>query len=220
MSEEEQSIQKRQTAYKVRIYDIVNSEYITQEGWQPNYLDINGRKVARINVMGVVVLKAGDDNITIDDGTGKISLRVFENNKVLEKVAVGDIVLCIGKPREFNSEKYILPEIVRKIHDSKWLELRKKELSQEAGQEQETEQRKEESEKRGEQEKVKDKESVEEDKFDKVLKTIKGLDSGEGVTAEEIISESGQEETEQTLHLLLEKGEIFEIKPGKYKVLE
>ena len=69
-------------------------------------------------MIGVIVQKSELNNyktLTIDDGTGKISARAFENNVLLDKTDVGDVVLIIGRPREFSSEKYILIEIIKKI---------------------------------------------------------------------------------------------------------
>ena len=97
--------------YKIRISDILDSKYKKTEGFNPNYLEVNGKKVSRINIMGVVVQKSETNNyktLTIDDGTGKISARNFENNLVLDNVGVGKVVIIIGRPREFSSENIYL----------------------------------------------------------------------------------------------------------------
>ncbi|MBI2651103.1 hypothetical protein HYX01_01405 [Candidatus Woesearchaeota archaeon] len=109
---------KRQIAYKLNVNDIISSKYVKSEGLNPNYLEINAKEVFRLNVIGVVVEKMGHGHhaaIIIDDGTSKISSRSFENSLIFDEINVGDIVLVIGKPREFSSEKYILAEIVKKI---------------------------------------------------------------------------------------------------------
>lgn len=214
MAELERQPAKRQVAFKVRIKDILNSNYVKEDGWQPNYLDINGNKISRVNIIGIVVLKNNNDSVIIDDGTGKVQLRVFENNKSLENVDIGNAILMIGRPREFNSEKYIMPEIVKKIEDPKWIEIRKKEL------------------------KIYDKvipnnviESSQEKKdivveevdvtpSEKVFNNIKKMDTGEGVIIEDVINNSNIENCEEIIKKLLENGEIFEVKPGKIKVLE
>ena len=59
--------------------------------------------------MGVVVQKSDLNNyntLIIDDGTGKISARVFESNVLLDRIEISDAVLIIGRPREFSNEKY------------------------------------------------------------------------------------------------------------------
>ena len=127
---EEQSFQRRQTAYKIRIKDILDSKYIKNEGFIPNYLQVGQQEVSRVNIIGIVVQKSETDNytvLTIDDGTGKISARVFENSIVANNIGVGNVVVMVGKPREFSSEKYILIETIRNI-DPEWAKVRKLEL--------------------------------------------------------------------------------------------
>jgi len=105
---ETQEFQKRQTAYKISIASVLNSRYVKTEGFQPNYLELDSNRVSRVNVVGIVVDKtvAQQTSLTIDDGTGRISARMFENDSVLDVMQVGDILLIVGRPREFSSEKY------------------------------------------------------------------------------------------------------------------
>ena len=49
---------------------------------------------------------------------------------------------------------------------------------------------------------------------------IKKLDKGDGVAVENIINNFNNDQTENIINQLLENGDIFEIKPGKLKVLE
>ena len=208
---DEQVFQKRQTAYKIRIKNILDSRYIKTEGFAPNYLEINTQEVSRINIMGVVVQKSELDNyktLIIDDGTGKISARVFENDTLLDIIDVGNIVLIIGRPREFSSEKYLLIETIKKINHS-WARVRKLEL--------EKNWKKSDS-------FSDNNSSIEEGVIDsgptsKIVKLIKELDKGYGVTIEELSSRNIKD-IDKTLNMLLKKGDLFEIKPGKLKVLE
>ena len=123
---------KRQIAYKVTIADINEGRYVKEEGWDPNYIVISdGRKVSRANLLGIVVLKSNEADyvvLDIDDGSGKISLRSFGSDLAMNNFEVGDIVLVVGRPREFNEQKYIAPEIIKKLDNIKWIELRKLEL--------------------------------------------------------------------------------------------
>ena len=211
----EQKFQKRQTAYKVRVRDILNSKYTKTEGSASNYLEMNEKKISRVNVVGVIVQKLGLDNyktIMIDDGTGRISTRVFEENVLLDKVDVGDIVLIIGRPREFSSEKYIIIETIKKINPI-WAKVRKLEFEKNV---------------------IKDdvfsnkvtsnNEKITEEIVDltptnKVVKLIRQFDNGNGVSIEELSSKNIKD-MDKIIEMLLKGGDIFEVKPGKLKVLE
>jgi RPA family protein len=211
----EQKFQKRQTAYKVRVRDILNSKYTKTEGSASNYLEMNEKKISRVNVVGVIVQKLGLDNyktIMIDDGTGRISTRVFEENVLLDKVDVGDIVLIIGRPREFSSEKYIIIETIKKINPI-WAKVRKLEFEKNV---------------------IKDdvfsnkvtsnNEKITEEIVDltptnKVVKLIRQFDNGNGVSIEELSSKNIKD-MDKIIDMLLKGGDIFEVKPGKLKVLE
>jgi len=201
---------KRYVAYIVRIKDILEGRFVKEEGeLAPNYILVKNKQVSRANVMGVVI--ALDNDIVINDGSGSIALRSFEEKKY--EVNVGDIVLVIGRPREFNNERYILPEIVKKIENNKWVELRKSELrlmdlnNKEA---------------------IKTEEVVEKaigvnntiNNADKIFKLIKERDNGDGADISEVISASGVADSEALIKNLLKEGEIFEIRPGRLKVLE
>ena len=127
---QEQVFQKRQTAYKLKISDVLNSRYIKTDGFNPNYLEVSGQEVSRINLIGVIVNKSEINNyktLTLDDGTGEISARFFEDTPLVDGVNIGQIVLIIGRPREFSSEKYILIETIKKI-DPTWAKVRNLEL--------------------------------------------------------------------------------------------
>ena len=208
LPETEQVFQKRQTAYKIRIKDILDSRYVKTEGFNPNYLELRSKEVSRINVIGVVVQKSGINNyksLTIDDGTGKISSRVFEDNILLNKIDIGNIVIIIGRPREFSSEKYILIEIIKKI-DPSWAKVRKLELG-----------------KIGNDNNFSNNNSVEEEAIlsptNEIVKLIKELDKGEGVSIEDVLSKNIKG-MDKIIDVLLKEGDIFEVKPGKLKVLE
>jgi len=193
----------------------LNSKYTKTEGSASNYLEMNEKKISRVNVVGVIVQKLGLDNyktIMIDDGTGRISTRVFEENVLLDKVDVGDIVLIIGRPREFSSEKYIIIETIKKINPI-WAKVRKLEFEKNV---------------------IKDdvfsnkvtsnNEKITEEIVDltptnKVVKLIRQFDNGNGVSIEELSSKNIKD-MDKIIDMLLKGGDIFEVKPGKLKVLE
>lgn len=210
---ENQTIQKRQIAYKTGIKDILDSDYIKTEGFEPNYLEINGQKISRVNVISIVVQKSERDNhknILIDDGTGEISARIFEDNSLLDKINVSDIVIIIGKPREFSAEKYILVETIKKI-DSKWAEVRKLELERNVSKMPSTINPVVED-------ASKDKEAIGLSPSNEIMNLIKERDKGEGVSIEDISSKN--KDADKLINTLLKEGDIFEVKPGKLKVLE
>jgi len=205
---DEQVFQKRQTAYKIRIGDMLNAKYIKTEGLNPNYLEIYGKEISRINVVGVVVRESEQDNyktLVIDDSTGKIHARVFERNVLLDKIGISDVVIIIGRPREFSSEKYILIEIIKKI-DPIWAKARKLELEKIGNKSNFLE-----SNLNGE--------GISPSSTEEIVKMIKGLDKGEGVSIEELSSKDIRD-CDKMIDTLLKNGDIFEIKPGRLKVLE
>lgn len=197
---EQQNFQ-RQVAFKVKISDILSGDL-------KRLNDIN---VVRINIIGTLVYKSEESNYAsalVDDGSGRISLRTFDNKTVLSKVEVGDVVLVVGKIREFNNEKYVAPEIVKKLNSIEWLNVRKLELRDSSI---------------DKKDKIKGVEgglAEKIDSVDEVYLLVKKLDDGHGVSVEDIINNSSNKEAEKIVKRLLEKGDIFEVKPGILKVLE
>ncbi len=198
---------ERQIAYKIPIKEILNAEYVKQEGWDPNYIiDSSGRRISKVNVIGVVLSKNEGLNfksITVDDGTGNIEVRSFEEDDVFSRLSVGDIVLVIGKPRAFGSEKYIITGIVKKVTEDS-LKLRKLEL------------------KLIEMKKSSSAEKT--NKSEEVFSIIKELDEKKGsANINEVIEKAekrGIKDSEEVIKILLENGDIFEISPGQFKIIE
>ncbi len=198
---------KRQIAYKVRIKDIINGEYVKEEGWQPNYIKTSFGKISRVNILATVVAKNDNGSFIIDDGSNKINARTFDNKK-LNGFDVGDIVSIIGRPREWNSQRYIMYEIVKKINDKRWIKVRTLELDRLDKSEVEEERI------------IEADEKITENPYEKILNLIKDTDLGDGASYEEVLVRSGIKEAEEILKSLLEQGEVFEIRPGKLKILE
>ena len=211
MSSLEQKTFQRQVAYKIRISDILNGSFIKDE-LSAGYIKLNDANVSRVNIIATVVYKAeqpSTSNALIDDGTGKILLRSFENSSIFSKADVGDAVLLIGKIREFNNERYIVPEILKKIDNIEWMSVRKLEVKD--------------AKVLGNKIKNENNNLIEEVAHninENIFLLIKKLDKGEGVSVEEIINEYNNGETEGIINKLLENGDIFEVMPGKLKVLE
>ncbi|MBI2101598.1 hypothetical protein HYT53_03205 [Candidatus Woesearchaeota archaeon] len=198
--------QKRLVARKVRISDILQADFARDDS-SAGFIKVGGLNVSRVSMLGAVVHKSGGAyaGAVIDDGTGKIALRAFENIGVFSKADVGDFVLVIGKIRSFSDEKYVMPEIIRKI-DAAWMNVRKLELKD--------------MHVAGENAKAVAHDAEEAPANDEVYSLIKSLDNGDGVSVDDVIKSSKDKSAEFIINKLLESGDIFEIKPGRLKVLE
>ncbi|MEM4239975.1 MAG: hypothetical protein QXM31_02075 [Candidatus Woesearchaeota archaeon] len=213
MAEEQQ---KRQVARKLWIKDLSAGTYVKEEGMKPNHVILADNSVAaRVNIIGVVVSSApeGLPSITLDDGTGRISIRAFEPNAQMAAVSVGDVILVIGRPRQFGREMYVLPEIIRKVPDLGWLEVRKAELLQKPISSARPQ--------------VQEQESIAEDVIDEsfglsesVLNAVRSLDTGSGADIDAVVEQVGAANAEKAIRFLLQSGDIFEVSPGRLKVLE
>ena len=194
---------KRQIARKVSIQAVQDGTYVRQEGWQSNFVETpSGDKVSRINILGTVVSPPADGHFFIDDGTGKAEIRVLDQQ--LPSLQIGDVIMVVGRPREFGNQIYIMPEIVKTIADPKWIEVRLREL------------------KRDNKIVPKAEDPVEEKPTEKtplqqIYETIDLLDKGEGVHIEDILQRLGHDQGESLIQKLLREGEIFEIAPGRLK---
>tara|TARA_Y100000034_G_scaffold14075_1_gene14720 strand:+ start:28802 stop:29470 length:669 start_codon:yes stop_codon:yes gene_type:complete len=216
---------KRQIAYKISIEDINKYPYHKQEGWLPNYIDFQNKKVSRINIISTIILKPmeGDvkqDVIVVDDGSDQIEVRTFEDDFDFKTYEIGEIVKIIGRIREFNDKKYIIPEIIKKMKDVKVLELRKKELIIEKLKNKEKKNENKIIEKKPEpkEEKIIKSESL--STYDKIISEIRKIDKGNGVNIQDILINLNILNGEELITELLQKGDVFEISPGKVKVLE
>jgi len=205
---EQKNFQKRLIAYKIKISHILNANFEKNE-FSVGFIKVNNVNISRVNIIGTIVYKSVQENgasVVIDDNTGKILLRSFDAFNLFSKIDVGDMTLVIGRLRDFNNEKYIVPEILKKT-DLEWFNVRKAELNKN--------------------EIVVDTKkdnTIVVEKIqnldDEVYLLIKNLDSGDGVSIEDIISNSKSKDPEIIINKLLESGNVFEIRPGRLKVLE
>ena len=111
-------------AVEINIESIDRCDFINGE--EHNYLQVDDQKISRINLIAAIVRKEKIGTITnmlLDDGSGKIIIRSFEENKKIEELKVGDVAIVIGKVRAYNQERYISPEICKKVNPL-WLKLR------------------------------------------------------------------------------------------------
>src|SRR3989344_3479957 len=119
---------QRQTAYKCAVHHLLKGRYVQKQGWEPSYIETIIGQISRANVMGVIVGQDGP-GLILDDGTGQITLRSFEEYNPLLNVGIGSKVLVVGRPRLYNDLIYLNVELAKQI-DEKWLLLRKMELEQ------------------------------------------------------------------------------------------
>lgn len=227
--------QLRQTAYKVWISDLINKQVQKEEGeWSPSYILIDNKRVSRVNIIANVVMKykaedGGYSTLTVDDSSSDIQVKAWkEDATLMEDIGIGATVLLIGKVREYNSQIYLIPEIIKPLNNSKWVELRKKELARLYGErEVKLQETPKPEEKKGETISL-DEVKVEEVSMSgnsdrqKILNIIESLDKTEGSDLMEVIQESklDEEVANALIQELLKEGEIFEIKSGKLKIIE
>lgn len=211
MPEDQKTFQKRQIAYKARICDILNGGFARGD-FSSGYIRVNNVDVSRVNIIATVVYKpehtANYGSVIVDDGTGRISLRSFNDGNVFLKSNIGDVILIIGRVREFNNERYISSEIFKKINNIDWVNVRKLELSSNTTSNVE----------------LKNETVTHFDMptkvYEEVLSLIKKLDDGDGVLVDDVINNYNKNNAEVAISKLLESGNIFEIRPGKLRVLE
>ncbi|MEK6937656.1 MAG: OB-fold nucleic acid binding domain-containing protein [Nanoarchaeota archaeon] len=234
----------RQTAVKITLGEVTQGRYVQEEDALNYLLTSDQRQIYRLNVVGIIVHLQKQGNITnlwLEDGTGKLVVRFFEENKVLKELNPGDIVLVVGRLRQYDQERYLSFEIVKKV-DASWLKLRKIELKERFAAILETKSSEEivsaavpevkplslSEEKGGIKEEIIEEEVIEEEiasgekeilPTQKILLIIKEKDKGEGVLVEEILHCSFLNDTEKLIEKMLEKGDIFQNLPGRVKVL-
>ncbi|GIU68336.1 MAG: hypothetical protein KatS3mg001_186 [Candidatus Pacearchaeota archaeon] len=200
------SEKKRQTAYKLRIGDLVIGKPVL-DGDRFLFLELGDKKIVRVNIVGVIIEKFESESdrkylfISLDDGSGQIRVKVFGDDvDKFKDFSQGNTVVVIGVLRYWNEEIYILPEIIREINP-KYLLLRKIEL---------------------------EKTSVEVPKEkifilkDKILETIKNSEEQNGIDLEKLMenfSDFPEDILNKEIQKLIEEGIIFEPRPGKLRWL-
>ncbi|MEM7825952.1 MAG: OB-fold nucleic acid binding domain-containing protein, partial [Candidatus Aenigmatarchaeota archaeon] len=128
---------KRLPAKKVRIFDLVYGKYFPgeKERMKESYVVTPlGQKVSRVNLVATVIDKFSSDDgnystITVDDGSEAMRVKTFrEKTELVQDIEVGDLVLIIGKLKEYNNEVYINGEIVKKVQNPNFENLRRAEI--------------------------------------------------------------------------------------------
>ncbi len=215
---EKKDFQKRLTAYKIDIFTILNNSLV-KDDLSAGYINLNNNKISRVNVIATIIHKPDQElnkSVIIDDGSGRITLRAFGNDGIFSNIEVGDLVLVIGKIRQFDNENYIFPEIIKKLTNPIWVEVRKLEF------------------KKGvagicltENKEVKGADTTKvitdiPNLDEEICSYIKKLDYGDGVAFDNVIKNFNyldEKKIEEIIYKLISIGEIFELRSGILKVL-
>jgi len=220
---------KRETAYKLKIGDILSGTPIVEDVPQEaapdttqtasavikerfRFLELGDKRIIRVNLIGNIVDKYSSEGekryatVTIDDASGQIRLKVFgDDTAMLSDLSHGDTILVIGVIRSYNRELYILPELVKKA-DPRYLLVRKLELDKKSG--------------KKKIDSAKPEKALE--TRDEIIKLIRAGSEAGGVSTEEIIlkvKSASPESINSEIMKLLEDGMIYEPRPGKVRWL-
>ncbi len=226
---EPKSFQKRSPAVPVAVGDILAGTFAREHADAPLLLMTPwGQKIARVNIIALLVdkiMQGQNSHGLIDDGTGRLIVRSFDTQSLFERVQVGDMLLVIGRPREFNNEPYIAVEILKNIDNPRWMEVRRHELARRNTPV--SAQKKELLEKNEDIAPQKIIENTEEiiadtppEKEPDVLMYIREMDAGSGVPIHELEKKMPAIDVLSELDYLLKRGDVFEVRPGVVKVLE
>jgi RPA family protein len=222
---------KRQTAYKLRIGDILKGKPILEQVQENpehprfKFLELGNKTIIRVNIVANVVDKYSNEgassfasensssipsetagkkylSFTIDDASGQIRLKIFgEDTSRFLNITQGNTVMIIGTLRFYSNEIYIQPEII-KVADPRYLLVRKLELDKEKPKE------------------VK-KEEIKAIK-DQIIDMIKSGENNGGIDSDTIyhtLTSISPDILSQEITKLLEEGLIYEPKPGKIRYL-
>jgi len=202
---------KRNVALKQRIGDVLIGKPFF-EGEKFLYIELDGKPLTRVNVIGNIVDKYESDGekkymfMTLDDGSGQIKLKVFGDDcEKFKEVTQGQTVAVIGVLRHWNNETYIQPEGISE-KDPRYLLLRKLETEKERNETAAPIETKAES------MEIKD----------QILEAIKTSEDDGGIDTEQIIlkfRETSPEAINTEVQKLLEEGIIFEPRPGRLRYL-
>ena len=123
--------------------------------------------------------------------------------------------MVIGRPREYDREIYVIPEIVKKLKNPIWLKVRQQQIPvEESSDNSDSQQEVSENETS-----VKSETFNFREQYEKIYSLIKDLDDGSGADVEEVLQQMSGVDAESIVKQLIIEGEVFEITPGKLKIL-
>ena len=219
---------ERLPAVKVDILSIKEGDFIEDKGeLRPNYVKTRFGYVSRVNIIGIIVsADVNSVSLMIDDGTGSIHINCsFARNQDIlhrKKMKEGDCVIVVGRPRRYDDDTYIAAEVINTLENISWLKYRKEEIREQ-----------EESgvffkpsddiqDVKPDEEEINSDEDDKKDVYEIVQRVIQNNDLGEGVDRQLIENELKNYNivrAGELLTRLLEQGDLFELRPGKIKLL-
>jgi|SRR3989344_732970 len=201
---------------EITVLEALNAHFIQKSADEPSAISFGGEElIYNINIMGIVLNleRVGSmTNLLLEDGTEKIIVRFFEDKKILSLLEAGDIIKVIGKIRKYNEERYISPEIIKKV-DPLWMKFRFLKIKLRGSLK---------STSNSSKNLFTEEKSVVDNTLlpsEKIFCLIKEMDKGEGVRIEEIVEKSSLDKTEEILQKMIEEGDLFQNLPGKVKIL-
>ena len=203
--------QQRATAYKTIIDDVKGAEYVKQEAPHPNYLDLYNEQVRRVQIIAVLVQKSSH-HFVLDDGSGQLTAKRFDKAISMDNVESGDAVLVIGRPRSHDDTVFIGAETVKALNDKDWVSIHQDIVEALYDRDAETEAEQMTSTMTTENETTV---NYTED----LLDSIRDHDDGDGAPTNKVIESSDLDDPEEYVEVLINEGEIFEIRPGRLKIL-
>ncbi|MDP4012627.1 MAG: OB-fold nucleic acid binding domain-containing protein [Candidatus Nanoarchaeia archaeon] len=220
---------QRKPAYKIWISQLSIGQMQKEPGeFGSQFIIVKDKNISRVSIVATVVdtfvkPESGFSSISLDDGSGTVNVKAFKDDlSLLENIKVGDIVSVFGRLREYNDERYILPELVKVLDNPNWELVRKLELINEYGKPEEIkDDGKEMIEVATEQGTVVEEVSgSSSDIRNRVLSLVEhaGPDGADYSKFAEVLKLS-DEEIDGVLKELLSEGEIYQSRPGKYKVI-
>ncbi|MBI2143533.1 hypothetical protein HYU17_00085 [Candidatus Woesearchaeota archaeon] len=222
---------RREVAHKTSAAEILNAAF-QQDDTGSMALNLDGRLAKRVNLLATVISKSEDEgqarkSMIVDDGTARLRLRFFDDNGLFRMAEVGGFATIIGRPRSYDGEAYIAPEIIKPNNNIKWAEVRRLELElarrtkQHAGQPSVSKEAMA-APAAGSAGKAASENSEDAVSGEKVelYSLIKRLDTGRGADIGEVAARSGMKDANRILDEMMKKGDVFEVLPGRLKVLE
>lgn len=238
----------RYPSIKVRIGDLLKGDFYPgdPEEKKPSYVVTRlGEKVVRASICGFIVDKFVNSlgnygYLSINDDTGSIKCKFFYDDvENVEKYEIGDLVHVIGKIREFNDERYINTEIIKKVDDDFFV-LHRLEIIQRISKKDKILSKiisiLSENDSEDVREYIMKEFEIDEEVLEAILKNrietidhkslilkfLEEIDEGEGVQVSKLFEmlNLSEREIEEAIDELLEEGKIYEPKPGVLKVIK
>ena len=121
-------LQLRAEAKLVPLSYLQLGDYITGNETIASYVRVSQEiQFSRVNCIAAVIRREDLGSIvvlTIDDGSDVITVRIFDSKSIQsDSISVGQVILVVGKIREYHSERYIAAEII-KVVSPRWLKYR------------------------------------------------------------------------------------------------